>query len=497
MMGEPDEGGPEMDLKEAMAAKGYEIISDEENSDDDPFPGRIPSIEPGLAREKGNKAFQEGKYDKAIRYWQGGLKNILSSLCSGPQALGNQSLSELDLTLNLNIAMAHMKKGDFQAAERSVEKALARRDALPPQQITKALYRKASAQKSMHRLEECMATLKELLEVEAGHPAAKQMLQEVEREWAKQCRDQKKHLKKLFCKLTEEDQEQKVQDHQRRAALRESCAVRWTEEDIDPAAFEQGDEPMAAGTDWGLAMCRTVLWAIDQLAVDGNFVVPAEQTEVSLWFLGASSTCELRWLQGVRLLARLPSVQRLRIHLIGFIGELDPDNKREPDPNLEKLPKEPFITNSDDGRQCEISAVVGSLEEALQKEPFVRAQSSSAPPTEVEAPTVCYIAHPQLHRYFSDFHPAISWLIQRKVPTIIIGASDPDPSWKQDEILLKALGADLCVSKRESPYPMCLPDNRRVRKCNHIIGFQGGKALEKDRLTKVKIELLTQDYNVR
>ena len=32
---------------------------------------RIKSLEPNLAREKGNKAFKEGKYDKAIRHWQG------------------------------------------------------------------------------------------------------------------------------------------------------------------------------------------------------------------------------------------------------------------------------------------------------------------------------------------------------------------------------------------------------------------------------------------
>merc|ERR1712014_213976 len=97
-------------------------------------------------------------------------------------------------------------------------------------------------------------------------------------------------------------------------------------------------------------------------------------------------------------------------------------------------------------------------------------------------PTVCFIAHPQLHRYYSDFYPAIAWLIKNNVPTIVIGASEPDPSWKQDEILLKALGATIVVGKRESPYPMCLPDNPSVKKCSHIIGFRGGKALERDKL---------------
>lgn len=110
---------------------------------------------------------------------------------------------------------------------------------------------------------------------------------------------------------------------------------------------------------------------------------------------------------------------------------------------------------------------------------------------------MCFIAHPQLHRYFSEFHPAISWLITKQVPTIIIGASDPDPSWKQDEQLLRKLGAELVVSKRESPYPMCLPGNSKVKKCSHIIGFRGGKAIERDKLMNVKLELLAQEYSVR
>jgi len=156
-----------MDMEEmraALSAKGYDIVGEAEgsDSDDDPMPGRIPSIEPNKAREKGKAAFEQGKYDKAIKYWQGGLKNILSALCSGPEAMSNTSLSELDLTLNLNIAMAYMKKGEYEAADRSVDKALARRDALPAHQITKALYRKASAQRAMNRLDETLETLKDL-----------------------------------------------------------------------------------------------------------------------------------------------------------------------------------------------------------------------------------------------------------------------------------------------------------------------------------------------
>ena len=37
---------------------------------------------------------------------QAGLKAILSSLCAGPHMMGDKNLSELDLSLNLNIALA-------------------------------------------------------------------------------------------------------------------------------------------------------------------------------------------------------------------------------------------------------------------------------------------------------------------------------------------------------------------------------------------------------
>ncbi|CAE7376308.1 SMT1 [Symbiodinium necroappetens] len=865
-------------MQAALAAKGYDLLGtdggggggddgEEEDSDEEDVFGRIRKLPPDAAREKGKKAFQDGDYDKAIRYWQGGLKSILGSLCAGPAALSDQSLSELDLTLNLNIAMAYMKKEDYHAAERSVDKALARREALPAHLITKALYRKAMAQRSMRRLDQCLETLGDLLEVEAGHAAAKQMQQEVEREWAKQCRDQKKNMRKLFDKLSGEDRAAEEIERQQRTALRDRSGVRWTVDDVDSEAFAAGSTPPSDGKDWGLALSRTVLWAMEQLALEGCACCPEGLSKASFWFLGASSTCELRWLKPAEILKRLPAIQCLALELIGFLGEIDPDNSRVPDPNIDKLP-EGIMKISVDERQAlchplsllgelavdlqlyrrwdgpaSLRATQGSLEEALDKalggqnkrgrtldsslseelllppdadgkeaiagvavsvhplrfgqfafrasrpeclqawtaskfrpgdgtkpealghsvrvasagkedfaqhiigwqwsimsnskdavngyegrfqdesltertttdeyydlatdfylygwgssfhfatrflgesledsivrhEHFLAAKLGLKPgfkvadlgmgvggplrsiqkfsnadvtgitindyqevflesakalkkggklfsyewvmtdrfnPSDPEhlaikkgiqigdgiealelvgirgplqglnrsgfrilehgdlvdlaeewygdhnvpwyfemaqfysfasfrsfalsefgqralgtllwlaaqvglvpedaskteqmlrqasinlvkggelkiftpmyyivaekaLPQACFIAHPQLHRYFSEFHPAISWLITKQVPTIIIGASDPDPSWKQDEQLLRKLGAELVVSKRESPYPMCLPGNSKVKKCSHIIGFRGGKAIERDKL---------------
>jgi len=514
----------EMDeaTKAALAAKGYDIVGEADSDSDGGMPGRIPSLEPNVAREKGKKAFQEGKYDKAIKYWQGGLKSILSALCAGPHALGDQSLSELDLTLNLNIAMAYMKKEDYDMADRSVDKALARREALAPQLVVKALYRKASAQRAMHKLDECLVTLKDMLEVEPGNTAALQMQQEVDREWKMQCQKQKRNLKKMFDQMSGEDKKEEERLRKERAEARERCAVRWVAgEDVDSAAFEAGEAPACSGGDWGLALTRTVLWSVEQLAVDGACCLSTDVSHVSAWFLGASSTCELRWLQPSSLLKRLPSVKTLELSLVGFLGELSPENKREPDPKADSLPLGSNRSKVTEDQEVILRVVKGTLAEALEKEfkqppageeadkeekteegaeeeaepAFEQAAAAPARAGALAAqvpPSICFIAHPQLHRYYSDFYPAIAWLIDHRVPTVIIGASDPDPSWEQDEVLLKALGCNIVVSKRESPYPMCLPDNPKVKKCNHIIAFLGGKAIERDKLVKTKLDLLAK-----
>lgn len=450
-----------------------------------------------MAREKGKKAFNDGKYNKAIKYWQGGLKDILSSLCSGPQALQDRNLSELDLTLNLNIAMAYMKQNNFEAADRSVEKALARRDALPDHLVTKALYRRAMAQRAMHKLDECLDTLKDLLQVEPGNSAAKQMQQEVDREWSKQIRDQKKNLRRMFDKMSGEDKKEEEKTLREKAAARERCVIRWTADDVDSDAFGRGDAPACDGKDWGLALTRTCLWAIEQLALEGSESITTDVSSATFWFAGASSTCELRWLRPAVLMERMPSLQRLELELVGFLGEVNPDNNREPDPKADQLPEGISETSMEGGRKALLRATKGTLEDTLAKDHLSPQEDGSSEASPCGGQLYCFIAHPQLHRYFSEFHPAISWLIEHRVATFVIGASEPDPSWKQDEILLKTLGAEIVVSKRESPYPMCLPDNPSVKKCSHIIGFRGGKAIRKDKLMEAKLSLLAQDYVVR
>lgn len=483
----------EQSMREMLASKGYDIVDQgSDSSDDGGMPGRLPSMPPAQAKEKGNEAFKKGKYDKAIRYWQAGLKSILSALCSGPEAMGDQTLSELDLSLNLNIAMAQTKKGDFESALHSCGKALARRASMPPAQVAKALYRKANAQKSLRRLDECLETLKDCLELEPNNAAAKQMFQEVDREWKKQTKKQQDNFKKMWAKLDDETASEDKAIKAARAEARQKCGVKWLEGDVDSDKFELGKlqpEEEFDGQDWAKALICTVLWGIEQFSLEGCPVLTGEIPNLSIWFLGASSTCELRWLRLDKMISRLPFVTNLDVTLIGFLGELDPSNKRVPDPKAEAgISEEPVSKKfDDDNRTATIRCLKGTLQDVLD-----------GPNGEsLEVPTLCVIAHPQLHRYYTDFYPAMTWLIEKSVATIVVGASAPDPSWNQDEVLIPSFGSEIVVKKRESPYPMKLPDDPKVRKCNHIYGFKGGKPLDKSKLTNKKLELLAQDYTLR
>eukprot|EP00746_Dinoflagellata_sp_MGD_P165068 gnl/MRDRNA2_/MRDRNA2_94132_c0_seq1.p1 gnl/MRDRNA2_/MRDRNA2_94132_c0~~gnl/MRDRNA2_/MRDRNA2_94132_c0_seq1.p1 ORF type:complete len:492 (+),score=109.47 gnl/MRDRNA2_/MRDRNA2_94132_c0_seq1:88-1563(+) len=484
---------PQQSMREMLASKGYDIVEGDSDSSDDGFgiPGRMPSMPPALAKEKGNEKFKKGKYDKAIKYWQAGLKSILSALCAGPEAMGDQTLSELDLSLNLNIAMALTKKGDFDGAVHSCGKALARRASMPPAQVAKALYRKANAQKSLGRLDQCLETLTDCLEEDPNNAAAKQMFQEVDREWKKQTKKQENAFKKMWAKLDDETTKEGAAIKAARAEARTKCGVKWLEGDVDSEKYELGKLDSSEeydGQDWGKSLVGTVLWGIEQFSVEGHPVVTDETCSMSVWFLGVSSTCELRWCRLDKMIARLPHVTNLEVTLIGFLGELDPGNKRVPDPKAEGLSEEAVSKEFDGGsRTATLRCLKGTLQDVLE-----------GPHSDtLGVPTVCVIAHPQFHRYYTDFYPAMAWLIQKSVPTIIVGASAPDPSWNQDEILIPSYGSEVVVTKRESPYPMKLPDDPKVRKCNHIYGFKGGKALEKDKLTKKKLDLLAQDYTLR
>ena len=69
------------------------------------------------------------------------------------------------------------------------------------------------------------------------------------------------------------------------------------------------------------------------------------------------------------------------------------------------------------------------------------------------------------------------------------------PKRKRDDVTSKWLAGRLMPFVSAGGVSWLRYDhNANVKKCNHIIGFVGGKALERDKLVKTKIDLLSQDY---
>ncbi|OLP85100.1 hypothetical protein AK812_SmicGene33986 [Symbiodinium microadriaticum] len=295
-MTEGTPGGYPDGMQAALAAKGYDLLGtdggggggddgEEEDSDEEDVFGRIRKLPPDAAREKGKKAFQDGDYDKAIRYWleYAPLHFVYS-----------------EVLVRAGLAMAYMKKEDYHAAERhplAVTWRNVKTPDSPVRSVDKALARR-EAQHDRGALPQSDGSAINA-QVEAGHAAAKQMQQEVEREWAKQCRDQKKNMRKLFDKLSGEDRaaEEGANGKPAEPVPALQSGVRWTVDDVDSEAFAAGSTPPSDGKadvlvssprgahlalqDWGLALSRTVLWAMEQLALEG----PRPEDESALCFL--------------------------------------------------------------------------------------------------------------------------------------------------------------------------------------------------------------------
>jgi len=268
-------------------------------------------------------------------------------------------------------------------------------------------------QRLLGRLDACLETLTDLLEVDSENKAALQMQQEVDREWKRQCATQKQRLKKL----------------------------------------------------WKKSFALTTIFAARAFAEQDIQVVPREKEKFTVFILGASSGCELVQLDPVEFLKRLPDVKELNIVLIGFLGQLDPENKLEPD---QQRPEQQGVLYESEfeGRKAITRAYYGKYQDL--------AKEGGQLESEDLVPDFVVVPQPQLHRYFHDWFEAIEVLVRRKIPTAWVGASKPDPAWEQDEIFLKELGCTLCVRKIPNPYPMVSPADTSVRKNNHVIGFTGG-----------------------
>lgn len=132
----------------------------------------------------------------------------------------------------------------------------------------------------------------------------------------------------------------------------------------------------------------------------------------------------------------------------------------------------------------------------------------AAPPS---SPTFVFLLHPYFHRYFSKWWAPLHTLISTTLPFAVLGGSDPDYSFAQDQTILEKLGAKIVTSTTLNPYPLTInntvvaPGTKQERKqdvskCHHIIICAGGSAARKGAegggIMKTKIELMAADVHL-
>eukprot|EP00397_Hematodinium_sp_SG-2012_P009852 GEMP01009949.1.p1 GENE.GEMP01009949.1~~GEMP01009949.1.p1 ORF type:complete len:386 (+),score=61.83 GEMP01009949.1:464-1621(+) len=384
----------------------------------------------------------------------------------------------MDFNFNLNIAMCHMKMGDFDDAIKMCEKALNRRHMIPDSLLIKCLYRQADAQWQLQRLDHCLETLKQLLEVDPQNKAALQLQQTVDRIWSKQCREQKNNFKKLFSEFNDENVLLEKEAHQKRTETIEHCGFSL-EQDETHLKIRRFDRDQ-----WGAQLIDTVLYSVIEFALQDLDSAPLTKhsEECTIWFLGASSTFELRIIQLETVLKQLPHMKTIKIVLLGFQGDIGSANKPIPDTN--KPEKDGLYAEATDGdRVARMECYSGSAQDIIDNH-------------QLESPTIAVIAHPHFNRYFSPWHPPIQWLIQQKTPTLVIGGSEPDYSEKEGEKILEAYGCNLRLRMTRNPYLISLVENDKVSKLHHFFLFKGGPGLDKANLTRTKLNLLAADYHI-
>ena len=602
-------------LDNFLKDKGYEVVDSfgddpEEYPDPEDFKhmsatSRIPNLQPNDAKEKGNKHFKNKKYKKAILYYQAGMKAVLSALCKGPEALNDENLSEIDLTLNLNTAQCYINLGDYEMALDHCKKALMRRHQFKNEAlVAKALYRKACCLSHMPtKVEETVEVLKDLLEnVDPDNKAAKQMFNEMNAKKLKQQKQNESGMKKMFknyskavgenaekakaerVKLCDEvlgfnngcvfefenDSGDESEEKSKVKKNNPTCdvvknALRKIVVDMDYsddfAAAIPKDSSIALveerlrpfdRSQWGRQFVANVVVTIAEFARRWKIQVEAEkgvkeedvvnplwdltdktslatvEDEVTIWFVGASSTFELNFIDLQDFLDIFPQeIKLIKLVCIGFNGELSPDGKitimdkgaaNLKDGVYKELSEEKLVAGSVDSgakvtktRKAVIETYTGMLETVVQERPELIKGAAK--------PKFAFLFQPLLHRYLREWFDGVQVLINEKIPWSVIGGSKPDPSFAQDEKIGESLGAKCVFAPIISPNPMTLGGSKlegvakagdsdkkrkelaeamasKVSKCNHFCAFYGGSGKTKNMLTKIKLDLLMNDYNI-
>lgn len=146
--------------------------------------------------DKGKDEYNKGNYAEALKAWSRSMMSVKYILDKGLYSHNKAQLQEvhdMELRLNVNMAQAYLKTGEWSNAVTYADKALVR-----DPDSTKALYRKASALMQLLSFVEAAAVLERLLEVEPESAAAKAMLAEARRNEELSTRRARRMSRRMF-----------------------------------------------------------------------------------------------------------------------------------------------------------------------------------------------------------------------------------------------------------------------------------------------------------
>ena len=350
-----------------------------------------------------------------------------------------------------------------------------------------------------------MAELDDVLQINAENKAAVQLKQVVSRKLNVQKKAQANAMKNLFSKMDEQNQAEKKADAERHQKLLDDCAGQFTEPDLKTIADFNKDEHDTKQISWYTSFPCTLVHALNEyIDITNSQYTWDRPWEMTVYFLGATSTCELRYLAPQVWLNRFPNVKKFRFVLIGFLGGLDDARNMEFDNEEFENGLQNSTTFFGKAREkrcspaqdhARYSKETNTPEDEVNfqscytyqyrgfAQEFLGADGSQKLAEEIRSPSMVVMAQPHLHRYFHDWCPVIQQLVSQDVLSIVLGGSEPDYSKVQDGPILEACGAactknagdgSLLAGPVMNPFPMYAEGNAAVRKNNHYFMFKGG-----------------------
>jgi FK506-binding protein 4/5 len=159
----------------------------------------------GAAKSAGNDKFRAGAWEGAIKKYSHALS--LVEYDTGFGAEGKAAAADLKKAVNLNLAAAHLKLGDFKAALKATDAVLAK-DGLNG----KALYRRAQAHLGTQDFVEAERDCRAALDADPASRDARALLARIKKEGAASDKKERAAYANMFTRLAKLEAKEKVKE---------------------------------------------------------------------------------------------------------------------------------------------------------------------------------------------------------------------------------------------------------------------------------------------